>query len=260
MKRFLLLPILIVFIFSASLYADVDMRTVLSSKQYSIAGTFGQHDFDDADSAFDWAFTLSNGTSYQLQGNPPSENDAFGWKKADITAPKPQWYMFPLGEDIDGDGSQKFDWILVGVNFKAVYKLAGVTDSGNFKYSDPIELDYSMNGMEVVFEDIGGSPTPSGAIETTAKISSSADAKEWTVGISFGAPGLITYKSSTSVIEHPLYFQGIWNAMISYNSNDIYFNDTIMKNMVIDSEDALNTSEMVEFGIVLVRYKDLSNS
>jgi len=127
--------------------ATVVEDALVSHTHYSLAGTFGAHDFPDAKPAFDWAFTTAGGASYQLQGNPSSATDVFGWKPVDIPAPKPAWYMFSLGSDVDGDGSQKFDWVLLStdLNNKSAYKLAGEKD-GSFEYSGPLDIDYKIDG------------------------------------------------------------------------------------------------------------------
>jgi hypothetical protein len=119
--------------------------------QYQIAGIFGQHDFLRASDAFDWAFTANSGISYQLQGKDATESDVFGWKEVNIATPTPKWYMFKLHGDVDGDGSQKFDWVLASTdrNSRAMYKLAGVDSNGNFKYSSPLKLDYSVSGTTI---------------------------------------------------------------------------------------------------------------
>jgi fibronectin type 3 domain-containing protein len=126
---------------------------LVAGGSYTSNGTFGQHDFANAVGAFDWAFTTSSGTSYQLQGNPPTPTDVFGWKRADIPTPTPIWYMFPMGSDVDGDGTQKFDWILVytDTNDKQVYKLNGVSGTGNFLYSNKIDVDYTISGNTITF-------------------------------------------------------------------------------------------------------------
>lgn len=122
---------------------------------FTFNGTFGQHDFAESDTAFDWAYTVIGGGTYQLQGQEPSDLSVFGWKEVAIPTPTPAWYMFALGADVDGDGNQKFDWILVSASStKAVYKLKGVTASGNFAYTDKLEIDYtiSSDGKTVTFE------------------------------------------------------------------------------------------------------------
>jgi fibronectin type 3 domain-containing protein len=126
---------------------------LIAKGNYNIDGTFGRHDFENAVGSFDWAFTTSSGSSYQLQGNAPTINDVFGWKSADIPTPTPAWYMFPMGSDVDGDGSQKFDWILVSTdsNNKQVYKLGGVSGTGNFVYSNKINVDYTVSGNSIAF-------------------------------------------------------------------------------------------------------------
>ncbi|MEA2110885.1 MAG: hypothetical protein U9P71_02430 [Campylobacterota bacterium] len=132
----------------------VDYTDVLSSKTYAIAGSFASYDFAGVDKAFDWVFTTTGGSVFQLQGKEPTDKDVFGWSPvSNIANTTPAWYMFPLGEDIDGDGDTKFDWIFVGVASKAVYKLAGVSDEGTFMYSDKIEVNYSIGGNEVHFKN-----------------------------------------------------------------------------------------------------------
>lgn len=136
------------------------LKSHLSGKTYQVAGDFGHYDFDNAAPAWDWAFTtVPGGKVYQLQGNMPSQNDVFGWKLVDIKAPSaPAWQMFPLGEDIDGDGDTKFDWILVGSgNYTGfVFKLNGVKEDGTFDYSNAIDIKYSVlpASYEVTFESV----------------------------------------------------------------------------------------------------------
>ena len=122
-------------------------NALISDTQYTLMGTFGKHDFAGADKAFDWAFTmLSSGKSYQLQGISPSDNDVFGWKEVNIATPTPDWYMFQLNGDVDGDGSIKFDWVLVStdMNSKEAYKLAGVAANGTFEYSSELNIHYEV--------------------------------------------------------------------------------------------------------------------
>ncbi|MEA2111123.1 MAG: C1 family peptidase [Campylobacterota bacterium] len=151
-NRLLKTTCIVSILFSLS-YAKSEVYNALTSqKSYTITGTFGQHDFADADAAFDWAFTLkSNSKSYQLQGNEATDDNVFGWEEVNIDTPSPAWYMFALGGDVDRDGTLKYDWILAGVTTKAVYKLAGVSQSGNFLYSEPININYSVNGNTITF-------------------------------------------------------------------------------------------------------------
>jgi len=137
-----LLSLLMVIATFNTVNAATDIESVLKSKgSYSVAGTFGQYDFPEASSAFDWAFTLPTGEVYQLQGKTPSENDLFGWKQVNINPPTAAWYMIYLGADIDGDGSTKFDWVLINTDGKSIYKLAGVASNGNFAYSNKLALE-----------------------------------------------------------------------------------------------------------------------
>lgn len=128
-------------------------NALIAKGSYTIFGTFGQHDFEGVPSAFDWAFTTNGGTSFQLQGKAATANDVFGWKIADIPPPTAMWYMFPLDSDVDGDGSLKFDWVLAytDMNDKQVYKLTGVSGTGDFLYSDVIDVDYTVSGDTILF-------------------------------------------------------------------------------------------------------------
>jgi hypothetical protein len=135
----------------ASSIEETTQNALIKQGSYQVSGTFGIYDFSDSDVAFDWAFTLSNGTSYQLQGNRPSDDNIFGWKEVNIVTPTPVWYMFFLGEDVDGDGTRKFDWVLLSTDMsnKAAYKLKGETSSGNFDYSKKLDIDYSVDGSNI---------------------------------------------------------------------------------------------------------------
>ncbi|MEA2111392.1 MAG: hypothetical protein U9P71_05025 [Campylobacterota bacterium] len=133
----------------------VDYESFLSLKTYDIAGSFAAYDFNGVDKAFDWVFSTNNGLNFQLQGTTPSATDAFGWKKVDgITGLSPAWYMFPLGDDIDGDDSEAFDWIFISAastTGSKAYKLAGAKADGTFEYSSAINLNYTITNNKVSF-------------------------------------------------------------------------------------------------------------
>ncbi|MEA2111360.1 MAG: hypothetical protein U9P71_04865 [Campylobacterota bacterium] len=126
---------------------------LVSQESYMIGGSFGRHDFAGVESSFDWAFTTPRGSSFQLQGIPATSGDVFGWAAADIPTPTPAWYMFALNVDIDDDGTMKFDWILAStdMNNKMVFKLSGVSGTGEFLYSDRINVNYSISNGEIFF-------------------------------------------------------------------------------------------------------------
>ncbi len=154
----LLLKALLVLGFSGILSAGTVVEdALLTDRVYEISGIFGEHDFIDASDAFDWAFTTSAGVSYQLQGIAPTDNDVFGWKKVTIPMPLPKWYMFQLNGDIDGDNSAKFDWVLASTNTnsRAMYKLKGVSDTGNFEYSSKLNVDYKVNENFILTGSVG---------------------------------------------------------------------------------------------------------
>jgi hypothetical protein len=159
----------------ASTIEELTQDALISKRSYPITGTFGAHDFADAQPAFDWAFTLTNGTSYQLQGNPPNEGDVFGWKAVSIEPPVPAWYMFSLGEDVDGDGSKKFDWVLLStdINKKAAYKLKGETPTGTFDYSDKLDIDYTIQNNQVTISSTTAQEKVTSEFSKTQTLSSS---------------------------------------------------------------------------------------
>ncbi len=149
MKKILLSTIILIFGLNNANAATVIEDTLMNEINYELAGTFGQHDFaplNDND-PFDWAFTTANGTVYQLKGEALTEANPFGWLKVDVAVPTPIWYMFQLNGDVDGDGTTKYDWVLLRADMqnKAVYKLEGVTNEGNFKYSNKLYVDYNIN-------------------------------------------------------------------------------------------------------------------
>jgi hypothetical protein len=120
----------------------------IADKEYSIMGTFSEYDFnkDGITAASDWVYKDSYGYA-QLLGNPPTENNAFGWKDISFSGKLvANWYLFPLGSDVDGDGSQKYDWIIISAdsNNKQVYKLSGSTDQGTFRYSEAVNISYDF--------------------------------------------------------------------------------------------------------------------
>jgi len=141
---------------STALPGVTSYESFLSGKTFSVSGIFGSYDFSDGyaegASAFDWAFAAGD-VVFQLQGNAPSDSNVFGWKQVAITPPKAAWYMFATGEDIDSDGSAKFDWILVSPDFSMALKLEGVNAEGTFEYSTPLSIEYTISndGKEVTF-------------------------------------------------------------------------------------------------------------
>lgn len=145
MKHLLLTLSLASLLYAQSIEESV--ATKLSAKTYAIAGGFGVYDFADASNAWDWAFITRDGGVYQLQGNEPTQTNVFGWKAVSVEQEiVPSWLMFPLGEDVDGDGSIKFDWVLVGYDAYDgyVFKLSGESD-GAFAYSEPIDINYTLD-------------------------------------------------------------------------------------------------------------------
>ncbi len=159
--------------FTYSLSAEDDVKSFLFSKSFNTQGIFAQYDFKPIgdNDPFDWAFTVtSSGKSYRLQGKEPTDSDVFGWEEVNIVVPTAQWYMFFLGEDVDGDGSTKFDWVLVSSTNQAVYKLAGVQPNGTFAYSDKIEIDVSISDSKIVFSANAEAP-PKPVLKTGQTVS-----------------------------------------------------------------------------------------
>jgi len=160
MLRTLLKTSLVTSLLLSSAYAYTPVEdAIVNGTDFTVEGTFCSYDFADAPAAFDWAFVTNDGTAYQLLGNPPSNDNAFGWKKVDITPPSPQWHMFQLNGDVDGDGTTKFDWVLVSSDPSnpASYKLEGVADNGTFLYSPRLDVNLTVVGSSVhVMNQFGG--------------------------------------------------------------------------------------------------------
>lgn len=132
----------------------------LSGREITIAGVFTQYDFnnDGTMDPFDWVYKDSYGYA-QLRGNAATSTNVFGWKDIEINETLvANWYLFPIGSDLDADGSEMFDWIIVSAdsNNKQVYKLSGVTSAGTFRYSEFIDInyDFSDNRESVIFADL----------------------------------------------------------------------------------------------------------
>ena len=186
------------------LHAYSTLEDLLLSKVHSVDGTFGEYDFQNTESKFDWAFTTSKGQSYQLLGKAASDSNAFGWAAADIVAPKAVWSMFSL--DIDGDGSiGKFEWILVSTDSQAIYKLKGTSDNGSFDYSEPILLNYTITQNSISFSVTSETTPPNETlvIDTSAKAMSVARTTmsliSTTVSLSNSLSGLATLGLSPSL-------------------------------------------------------------
>jgi hypothetical protein len=214
---------------------------LLTQKQLKVSGAFAPYDFAGVSSAFDWTFTTSSGTVYQLQGKAPIQSDVFGWKEVNVTPGTTQWYMSYLG-DWDGDGKTKFDWVLVGNGTNAVYKLAGVADNGNFAYSSKIDLPYRVSSDKSTIT-FGDASTPqysvshpnSGDITATITQTNGSDTADFymvnnqlskVAGISNGTAFTIIYNGDTL----SSYTIGKYRLDYSYNSDGsvnfkLYTND-----------------------------------
>jgi len=158
--KYILMTILIALLGSSYLHAATPTEdALLNNTDYTLAGTFGPHDFpplNDND-PFDWAFTTASGEVFQLKGTALTADNPFGWARVNITPPTPTWYMFQLHEDVDGDGSLRYDWVLLSANMqhKSAYKLAGVTAAGNFAYSQPLSIDYTVTANTIQTGNVG---------------------------------------------------------------------------------------------------------
>jgi secreted trypsin-like serine protease len=124
--------------------------TLKSTQSYEINGSFGAYDFNGVDKAFDWAYQSNQGRYFQFQGNDSSQSNIFGWKEIEPITMEPSWYMVTLGSDVDGDGSEKLDWILVGVYTQSVFKLNDVREDGTFSYT-PVDVNYTISQDKIHF-------------------------------------------------------------------------------------------------------------
>jgi len=214
-----LIPLLLLF---STVYAHASNEAIEDAMHakgsYSISGAFSPYDFAPLGDAnpFDWAFTTADGTSYELQGNAPTDDNVFGWEQVSITPPSPQWHMFALGSDVDGDGSEKFDWILVSadVAHKFAYKLAGVSENGLFVYSDPLNIDYTVEEQTVT---IVSNNTPFSIISNKKQ----PDGRRT-------IESLFEYDSKHHLIRQTYYMENGTPAMVIHNE---YLNGDIVKIM-----------------------------
>jgi hypothetical protein len=121
-------------------------KELLAKKEYEVAGTFSYHKFGD-DNAKNWVYIQkSDGKAYQLLGNEPTEDSAFGFKEvADIKATdKDIWYMVRMGEG-------QYDWALSNADGIA-YKLKGAKeDDGTFDFSGRLNLNASYKDGNLTF-------------------------------------------------------------------------------------------------------------
>jgi hypothetical protein len=113
--------------------------------EYEIAGTFSYHKFGD-NNAKNWVYMdKTDGKAYQLLGDAPTEDSAFGFKEvSDIKATDQDvWYMVKMGEG-------KFNWALANTDGIA-YKLKGAKDDGTFDFSGRLDLKASYKDGMLTF-------------------------------------------------------------------------------------------------------------
>jgi hypothetical protein len=125
-------------------------ETLKQHESYEINGSFGPYDFAGVASAFDWVYESNQGVYFQFQGTASSEKNIFGWKEIEPVYMDPIWYMVALGGDVDGDGSERLDWVLVGTHTHNVFKLNGVNEDGTFSYT-PVDVNYTISDMSIRF-------------------------------------------------------------------------------------------------------------
>lgn len=116
----------------------------VTSKPFKVNGVFYQYDFnhDGVLQRSDWIYIdLSNYKIYQLLGNPPSPNDAFGWKEIanipqDLDLDNVSGFFIYLGFPLDPQTN--FSWIYMALTPNNVYlfKLIGSSPQGDFVYLD----------------------------------------------------------------------------------------------------------------------------
>lgn len=145
----------------ASLYASSIETILLQTKSYNISGEFASYDFNKNGliEPSDWTFKSSDGSVYQLLGDTSETNVAkygvFGWKPlSDFTPNTPSFYLTYLGKDVDGDGSTKFDWVVVDNSSGSTYKLAGqntTTKSFSYENTSNIKASIDTSSKTIIF-------------------------------------------------------------------------------------------------------------
>jgi len=142
--------------------AEVDPKAevedaVVAAGEMPVNGYFTMYDFngDGTQDYNDWAYTVaSNGNTYQLLGNPSTENDLFGWKATDVTVDGKDWLMVHYG-------TGSLDWLVFKEDCSSVYKLAGAAADGTFSYdvngdgttdaNDKLDLTCTVSDGKVTF-------------------------------------------------------------------------------------------------------------
>jgi len=138
---------------TSSLFAGNVENALIQKGSYDIAGEFASYDFnsDGKIDPSDWTFKTSDGTVYQLLGDTSdaniAQNGVFGWKQlSNFTASAPAFYMAYLAEDVDGDGTKKFDWVVIQASTGSTWKLKGQDATTKaFSYSDQLALKTTVN-------------------------------------------------------------------------------------------------------------------
>ncbi len=164
MKKGVIMKKLIVFIFPLLVWAcSVDMNYYeclikkITERQYRVNGAFYQYDFnrDGQIQRDDWIYIdLTTKEVYQLLGNPPSNNNAFGWRRltelpADLNLENVSGLFIYL--DFSLDQNRAFSWIYLGFfgNDAYLFKLMGASANGDFVY-----LDLDCDGLPDPLPDI----------------------------------------------------------------------------------------------------------
>ena len=140
----------------------------ITSKPLKVNGLFYKYDFnkDGHLASSDWIYIgLQSGKAYQLLGNPPKQNDVFGWKvlnawPQDLDPDNPSGIFIRLNFPQEYDN--RFSWIYIPLTDRFyVFKLMGANADGSLKYFD-LDCDGNPDPLpDVGFEDFyGGTEVP----------------------------------------------------------------------------------------------------
>lgn len=164
MIRFIMVLIFLLFSVQAS-----DYHQMVAGKLFRLDGVLYEYDVNnDGHIDLDEKLFLrgegnffETGDVYKMYGSTPSEQNVPGWAKIDMEPLqiKPDALMFALNEDLDQDGSIRYDWMMFEdiTESSLLRKLTGIDAEGQMTYSEVFKAGsvvlYKSHTGETVYYD-----------------------------------------------------------------------------------------------------------